>query len=88
MDKRVMMYTGDFHGIKAGDLVRLKSGINVHGFQSGDVALVIDRVANALMLGDGDGEYYDLIFVVVNRGRRHHVSVQDVEKIQKDDIEN
>ena len=81
MDKRVMMYTGDYRGIKAGDLVRLRRGISVHGFQPGDVALVIDRVANALMLGDGDREYYDLVFVVVNRGRQHHVSVDDVEKI-------
>ena len=85
MDKRVLAYTGDFRGVKAGDLVRLRSGISMHGFNPGDVALVVDRAANALMLGDGDGEYYDLILIVVNRGRRHHICIDDVEKVSEDD---
>lgn len=85
MDKRVLMHRGDFYDIKVGDLVRLRSGISVPGFKPGDVALVIDRVVNALMLGDGDGEYYDLILIVVNRGRRHHLCIDDVVKVQEGD---
>ena len=83
MDKRVLMYTGDFRGVKTGDLVRLRSGISMHGFKPGDVALVIDRVANALMLGDGDGEYYDLILTILNRGRRYRIGIEDVEKVEE-----
>ena len=83
MDKRVLAYTGDFHGVKAGDLVKLRSGISMHDFKPGDVALVVDRAANALMLGDGDSEYYDLILIVLNRGRRCHICVEDVEKVEE-----
>ena len=85
MDKRVLMHRNDFYDIKVGDLVRLRSGISVQGFKPGDVALVIDRVTNALMLGDGDGEYYDLMLIVVNRGRRHNLCIDDVVKVQEDD---
>ena len=85
LDKRVLMHKGDFCDIKVGDLVRLRSGIIMSGFKPRDVALVIDRVVNALMLGDGDGEYYDLMLIVVNRGRRHSLCVDDVVKVQEDD---
>lgn len=85
MDKRVLMHRNDFYDIKVGDLVKLRSGISVHGFKPGDVALVIDRVVNALMLGDGDGEYYDLILIVVNRGRRHSLCIDDVVKVEGSD---
>lgn len=79
MDKRVMMYHGDFNGIKVGDLVR--PIVDITGFPREDAALVIDRVANAFMLGEGDSEQYDPILIVLHRGKRHHVSVDDFEKI-------
>lgn len=79
MDKLVMMYHGDFNGIKVGDLVSPR--VDIIGFPREDAALVIDRIANAFMLGEGDAEQYDPILVVLHRGKRHHVSVDDVEKI-------
>lgn len=84
MDKRVVMYRGDFNGIKVGDLVR--SLVDMIGFPRGNVAIVIDRVANAFMLGEGDAEQYDPILIILHHGKRHHVSVDDVEKVLEDDI--
>lgn len=84
MDKRVVMYRGDFNGIKVGDLIR--PTVDIIGFPREDVALVIDRVANALMLGEGDGEHYDPILIVVYRGRQHHICADEVEKVAEVDI--
>jgi hypothetical protein len=74
---------GNFRGFGIGDLVRPREGIiflSWHG-----TGLVIERSLNALMLGEGDGEHYDPILVIVAGGKRHHVHVDDVEKVGKDD---
>jgi hypothetical protein len=79
MDKRVMMYRGDFNGIKIGDLVR--PIVDIIGFPREDAALVIDRMSNPLMLGDGDSEHYDPLLIVLHRGRQHQIIADDVELV-------
>jgi hypothetical protein len=78
MDKQVVM--GDFRGIKDGSLVRIKYGSDDLPPES--VALVLSRSLNAVMLGDGDREYYDEILVLLHRGKRHYVAVDDVELVR------
>jgi hypothetical protein len=81
MDKRVVI--GDFRGIKEGNLVHVKFGSDF--LPTGTVALVIDRSFNAMMFGEGDAEYYDEVLVLLHRGKRHYVSVDDVELVDEDD---
>lgn len=81
MDKRVVI--GDFRGIKEGSLVHVKYGSP--DLPVGAVALVINRSLNAMMLGDGDGERYDEVLVLLHGGKRHHVSVSDVDLVDEDD---
>jgi hypothetical protein len=83
MDKRVVEYDSNFKGIRIGDLVCPTHGITFGGWKG--YALVVDRTLHAMMLGEGDAEHYDPILVVVASGRRHHVHVDDVEKVREDD---
>ena len=80
VDKRVVDYDSSFRGFRVGDLVRPRSGITFLDWRG--CGLVIDRTLNALMLGEGDGEHYDPVLVVVSSGKRHVVHVGDVEKVE------
>ncbi len=80
LDKRVVM--GSFRGIKEGSLVRVKYGSP--DLPVGAIALVINRSLNAMMLGEGDREHYDEVLVLLHGGKRHHVSVSDVDIVKED----
>ena len=83
MDKRVIDYDSNFNGIRVGDLVRPRYGVAFTGWRG--LALVVDRTLNAMMLGEGDAEHYDPILVIVVSGKRNHVHVDDVEKVEEVD---
>lgn len=80
VNKRVVDYDTNFRGFRVGDLVRPRSGITFLDWRG--CGLVIDRTLHARMLGEGDGEYYDPVLVVVSSGKRHVVHVGDVEKVE------
>lgn len=69
-DKRVVMC--DFKGIKPGMLVK---------FDDIKVGLVLERLTYATMLGDGDGEAYDPMLVVLSSNRREVICVNDVNHV-------
>ena len=69
-DRRVAMC--DFKGIKPGMLVK---------FDDIKVGLVLERLTYAIMLGDGDGEAYDPMLMVLSGNRREVISVDDVNHI-------
>jgi hypothetical protein len=83
IDKHVIDCESQFGGIRVGDLVRPRWGVTFTGWRG--FALVVDRVLNAMMLGEGDAEHYDPLLVVVVSGRREHVHVDDVEKVEEYD---
>jgi hypothetical protein len=80
MDKRVVDYDSNFRGLRVGDLIRPRAGVTFLDWRG--PALVIDRILNAMMLGEGDAENYDAILIVVSGSRRHHVHVDDVQRVE------
>jgi len=79
-DKRVVI--GNFKGIKDGSLVHVKYGSP--DLPDGVIALVINRSLNAMMLGEGECERYDEVLVLLHGGKRHYVSVNDVDIVEED----
>lgn len=82
MDKRIVDYDSSFRGFRIGDLICPRVGVNFLDWKG--PALIIDRILNAMMLGEGEGERYDAVLVVVAAGNRHHVHVDDVERIEEE----
>jgi len=80
MDKRVVDYDSNFRGFRVGDLICPRAGVNFLDWKG--PALIIDRVLNAMMLGEGEGEHYDAVLIVVSGARRHHVHVNDVQRVE------
>ena len=78
MDKRVVDYDSNFRGFRVGDLICPRAGVNFLDWKG--PALIIDRVLNAMMLGEG--EHYDAVLIVVSGARRHHVHVNDVQRVE------
>lgn len=83
MDKQVLDYDSNFKGIRVGDLVRPAHGVTFTGWKG--IALVIDRTLHAVMLGEGDAEHYDPVVIVVVSGKRRHVHIDDIDKVEDDD---
>jgi hypothetical protein len=73
-DKKVVMC--DFRGIKPGMLVK---------FDKNKVGLVLERLTYALMLGDGDGEAYDPMLVVLSGTKREVICVDDVNQVLEEE---
>lgn len=80
MDKKVVMC--DFNGIKEGMLVRIDKNWRD---DSEEIALVLDRVTYAHMLGEGAAESYDPMLVVLSSGTRKTVPVDAVTIVDEDD---
>lgn len=73
-----------FAGISVGDLVAPRQGITFTTWSG--CALVIDRMLNSMMLGEGDAEHYDPVIIVLASGRQHYVHIDDVVKVSSLEI--
>jgi len=80
LDKLVV--TGEFRGLREGNLVRIRSTYPEVSMEAGDIGIVLCKTLVPRSHDSEMFETFDPMVLVVSKGRRAYLSIDDVEIIE------